>query len=129
MIKTWSRAFAIGLVVLTAIVTLLMAAAWTALPLEHVAITLHGETFSLADLSGSSAVLVFVLAVTAVVLAVLAGLAAAVVGLSVGAIGVAFGLLVTVATLAVVASPFALIVWLIWRALRPRPAPAVVAAP
>jgi hypothetical protein len=129
MIKTLGRVFAIGLVVLTAVVTLLMAAAWTTLPLEHVAITFRGETFSLADLSGSSAVLVFVLAVAAVVLAVLVGLAAAVVGLSVGATGIAFGLLVTVATLAVVASPFALIVWLIWRVLRPRSAPVVVAAP
>ncbi len=125
MIKAWSRALAIGLVVLTAIVTLLMAAAWTTLPLEHVAITLRGETFSLADLNGSNAVLFFVLAVAAVVIAVVAGLAAAVVGLSFGALG----LIVTVATLALVASPFALVIWLAWRGVRPRPAPVVVAGP
>jgi hypothetical protein len=129
MMKTWSRALGISLLVLTAIVTLLMAAAWSTLPLDHTSITLHGETFSLADLSGSSAVLFFVLAVAGVVLAVVAGLAAAIVGLSIGALGVALGLVVTVASLALVASPFALILWLLWRALRPRPAPAVVAGP
>jgi hypothetical protein len=129
MIKTSLRVLGIGLLVLTAIVAALMAAAWATLPLDQISISLHGETFSLADLSGSSAVLFFVLGVAAVVIAVIIGLSAAVVGLTLGALGVAFGLLVTVAVLALVASPFALVIWLVWRAVRPRPAPAVVAAP
>jgi hypothetical protein len=125
MIKALSRALAILLLALIVVVTALMAAAWTMLPLEHTALTLHGETFSLADLQGWSAVLFFILAVAAVVIVLVVALALVVVVLGFGALGIAVGLLVTVAALALVAAPFALVVWAAWQLVRTRPTPVV----
>ena len=125
MTTSWSRALATLLLVVTAIVVLLMAMAWTLLPLDNVALTVHGETFSLADLHGTSAVLFFVAAVAVVLAAIVATVFAVLIGLAFGALGLAIGLLATVASLALVAAPFALIVWLIWRAVRTRPAPVI----
>jgi len=123
MSRPWKRAFGILLLILTLVVTALMVAAWTVLPLDHTSITIDGETFSLADLTGTHAVVFFVVAVAAVVFALVVALAAGAVGLGFGAIGVAFGLIVTLGTLALVASPFAFVVWLVWRLVRTAPAP------
>ena len=127
--KTWIRAVAIALLGLTALVTLLMAFAWTMLPLDTVAVRLHDETFSLADLQGAQAALFFVLAVAAVVLGTLAVLATIAFGLCLAAIGLAIGALATAASLALFIAPFALILWLLWRLLRTPPTARVVAAP
>jgi hypothetical protein len=128
--KTWIRALAIGLLILTAIVTLLMAAAWTVLPLDGVSIRTHRETYSLGDLEGTKAALFFLLAVAAVVIAVIAALAMAVIGICLGALGLVVGLLAAAGSLALVIAPFALIVWGVWRLFRTRPeSPRVVAAP
>jgi hypothetical protein len=128
--KTWIRALAIGLLVLTAIVTVLMAAAWTVLPLDGVSIRTHGQTYSLDDLEGTKAALFFLLAVAAVVIAVIAALAMVAIGLGLGALGLIVGLLATAGSLALVIAPFALIGWGVWRLFRTRPAPPrVVAAP
>ncbi len=62
MIKSLLRASALTLLVLTLVVAVLMATAWSTLPLEGVAVRLHDETFSLADLHGAGAGLFFVLA-------------------------------------------------------------------
>ena len=129
MIKTWMRAVTIALLGLTAFVTVLMALAWTMLPLDGVALRVHGESFSLADLQGTQAVLFFVLAVAAVVIGTLAVLAMIAVGLCLGALGLAVGLLATAGSLALVVAPFALVGWLLWRLLRTRPAAGIVAAP
>jgi hypothetical protein len=129
MIKAWARALAILLFVLTAVVTVLMAMAWTMLPLDGVAVTLHGATFSLADLQGSRKVLFFLMAVVVVVIALLAALAAIVVGLGFGALGMAIGLIATVGSVALVMAPFALVGWLLWRLFRSRPTATVVARP
>lgn len=123
--RSWHRALALLLLVLAVTIAALIAAAWTILPLDNVSVTWHGETFSLADLHGMSAGLFFVVAVGAVVLAFLVVMAAVVVGLGFGAIALALGMLVAVASLALVAAPFALIAWLVWRLLRTRPAPAI----
>ncbi len=122
MIKTVSRLLAILLFVLTIVVAVLLSSAWTLVPLEGVALTLHGQTFSLADLHGAQAILFFVLAVAGVVIAVVAALAMIAVGLAVGALGLALGVLTTIGSLALVAAPFALIGWLLWRLVRERPA-------
>jgi hypothetical protein len=124
-IRSWNRALAMLVLVVAVVIAMLMAAAWTMLPLDNVALTVHGETFSLADLHGTSAVLFFVIAVAAVLFALVATVFAVVVGLCFGAMGLAIGLLATVASLALVAAPFALIVWLVWRIVRARPAPAI----
>ena len=112
MIKTLSRALAIGLLMLTVVVTILMAAAWTTLPL-----------------AGTHAFLFFVGAVAAVAIALVAAFALTVFGLCLGALGIAVGLVATIASLALVVAPFALIGWLLWRLLRGRPAPAIATSP
>ena len=123
--SSWSRAAATLLLVLGLVIAALLAAAWAMLPLEHVALTLDGESFSLADLHGTSAVLFFVAAVAAMMFACVAVMVAVVVGLAFGAIGLAIGLVATIASLALIAAPFILVAWLVWRALRARPAPAI----
>jgi hypothetical protein len=125
MINSWSRVLATTLLVVTLVVALLMATAWSLLPLDNIGLTLHGETFSLADLHGTSAVLFFVVAVAAILIALIATVIAVVVGLAFAALGIAIGLLATVAALTLVAAPFALIVWALWRLVRTRSTPAI----
>jgi hypothetical protein len=122
MIASWTRAAAIALLVLTTLVAVLIAAAWSALPLDRYALHLDGETISLAELNGTRALLVFVGCVAAVVLAIVAALMV-IVGLGVGAVGVAIGLLVTAASVAMVVAPFVLVAWGVWRLVRGRPSP------
>ncbi len=119
--SSWSRAAATLLLVLGLVIAALLAAAWAMLPLEHVALTLDGESFSLADLHGTSAVLFFVAAVAVMMSAFVAVMFAVVVGLGFGAIG----LVATIASLALIAAPFILVAWVVWRALRARPAPLI----
>nr|HET7858138.1 hypothetical protein [Caldimonas sp.] len=95
-----------------------IAALWLALPLDGTTISIDGETFSLANLSGGELALAFVAAVLASLLALAIGALAAVLGLAAGAIGIGLGILAAVAALALVASPFLLIGWLVWRAVR-----------
>jgi len=123
--SSWSRAAATLLLVLTVVVTVLMAAVWTLLPLDNVGLTVHGETFSLSDVHGTAAILFFTLSVAAVIFALVAAMVAVVVGLVFGAIGLAIGLAVTIASLALIAAPFVIVGWLVWRALKARPAPAI----
>jgi len=123
--SSWSRAAAVLLLVFALVIAVLLAAAWAILPVDDIGLTLNGETFSLADLHGTSAVLFFVAAVAAVIFALVAAMVALAVGLCFGALGLAIGLVATIASLTLVAAPFALVAWLVWRALRPRPAPAI----
>ena len=125
MSRPWRRAFGILLLILTLVVAALLVAGWTMLPLDSTAITIDGETFSLADLTGTHAVVFFVVAVAAVVFALVVALAAGAFGLGLGALGLAIGMAVTLGVLTLVASPFLLFVWLLWRALRTRRAPVV----
>jgi hypothetical protein len=129
MMKSWIRVLAIALLVLTLVVAALITMAWFSLPLDGITITVHGQTFSLADLQGPQVAFALAIAVAAVVVAIVAALVMVIVGLVFGALGLAFGLLTAAASLAVVLSPFALIGWLLWRASRARPAPVGAAAP
>ena len=127
MNPSWKRALTLLLLVLSLVVAGLMVAAWTMLPLDQTALTIDGERFSLADLTGTHALVFFVVAVAAVVFALVVALLAGVFGLGLGVIGLAFGLAVTLGALALVASPFILLAWLLWRTVRSRPsAPMVV---
>jgi hypothetical protein len=128
MSPSWKRALGILLLILTLIVAALMATAWALLPLDRTSVTIDGDTFSLADLTSGHALIFFFVAVAVVVFALALALAAGAFGLGLGVIGLAFGLVVTLGTLALVAAPFALVVWLLWRLVRPRPTP-VVARP
>jgi len=125
--KSWVGALAIGLLVLTAIVAVLITLAWFSLPLDGITITVQGRTFSLAELPRPQVAVALTVAVAAVVVAIVVVLVMAVVGIVLGALGLAFGLVTAAASLAVVLSPFALIAWLLWRVFRDRPAP--LAAP
>ena len=107
--------------VLVVVVSALVAALWLALPLVSTTISIDGETFSLANLSGGELALAFVAAVLASLAALAIGALATALGLAAGALGIGLGVLATVAVLAIVSSPFLLLGWLVWRALRRRP--------
>ncbi|MEO8835326.1 MAG: hypothetical protein ABI364_01155 [Caldimonas sp.] len=128
MMKIAWRVTAVLLVLAIVVVAALMTAAWTMLPLDRVALTLHGETFSLADLDGWRAAMFFVAAVALVVLALVVAIGAVAFAIALGALGLAFGLLCSIGSLALAAAPFVLVAWLLWRLVRPRKAQ-VVASP
>jgi hypothetical protein len=123
MSRAWRRAFGILLLILTLVVAALMVTAWTLLPLDRTSISIDGDTFSLADLTGTHTLVFFVIAVAAVVFALVVALACGALGLGLGAIGLAFGIVVTLGSLALVAAPFAFAIWLVWRLVRSSPAP------
>ena len=123
MSRPWRRAAGILLLILALVVAALMVTAWTMLPLDRTSISIDGDTFSLADLTGTHTLVLFVIAVAAVVFALVVALACGALGLGLGALGLAFGIVVTLGTLALVAAPFAFAVWLVWRLVRPSPAP------
>ncbi len=120
------RALAALVLILALVVAGLLVAAWATLPLDRTAITIDGDRFSLADLTGTHTVVFFFIAIAAVVFAVLFALAAGAFGLGLGALGLAFGGLVAVGTLALVAAPFVLLAWLVWRLVRSPPAPRAI---
>ena len=117
------------LVVVAAFVAVLVAVAWAVFPLGRITLAFDGTTYSLADLHGWDAVLVFLAAVAVVVAALVAAFGAVVLALAVGAIGLSVGLLATVASIAIVVGPFVLVGWLLWRVVRRHPPAATVAAP
>jgi len=120
--KAWHRGVTILLVVLTVVVSAVIAIAWFALPLDGVTVTTGGQTYSLAEqMHGPRGVVFFIIAVAAVVVAIVAALSMVVVGLGFGVIGMAFGVLTALASLAIVAAPFVLVGWLLWRFFRERP--------
>ena len=119
--KSWHRAVAIVLLSLTVLVAALVGIAWAALPLDGVTVSVHGQTFALAELHGLRAAVAFCIAVAVVVILIIVALTLAIVSLGFGVIGMVFGLLTAAASLAFVLSPFALIGWLVWRQFRERP--------
>ena len=72
--KSWSRALAIALLVLTLVVAVLITMAWFSLPLDGITVTVDGQTFSLADLHGPQVAVGLCIAVAAVVIAIVAAL-------------------------------------------------------
>jgi hypothetical protein len=121
--KAWHRGVTVLLLLLTVVVSVVMAVAWFALPLDGVTVSMNGQTYSVVDMMhGPRGVVFFVAAVAAAVIAIVAALSMVVVGIGFGAIGLVFGLLTALTSLVLVASPFVLIGWLLWRLLRQRPA-------
>jgi len=127
MNRWWSRA-ATALALLAIFIAALLAVAWFALPLDGTTITIDGETFSLADLSAWQVVATFAFGVAVALAALLVAAVAVLLALVVAVLGIGVGVLATVASLALVASPFLLVGWLVWRAVR-KPRPAATAAP
>ena len=123
MKRVWSILGWMSLV-LVIVVAAIVAALWLALPLVSTTISIDGESFSLANLSGGELALAFVAAVLASLAALAVGALATALGLAAGALGIGIGLLATVAVLALLASPFLVVGWLVWRAARrPRALP------
>jgi len=128
MKRVWSILGWMSLV-LVIVVAAIVAALWLALPLVSTTISIDGESFSLANLSGGELVLAFVAAVLASLAALAVGALATALGLAAGALGIGIGLLATVAVLALLASPFLVVGWLVWRAARrPRALPPTATA-
>jgi len=110
------------MLVLIVVIGAAIAVLWMALPLDAATITIDGERFSLANLSGGELALAFVAAILASLAALAIGALAAVLGIAAGALGIGLGVLAAVSALAIVGSPFLLVGWLVWRAVRRRPA-------
>ena len=110
------------MLVLIVVIGAAIAVLWMALPLDAATITIDGERFSLANLSGGELALAFVAAILASLAALAIGALAALLGVVAGAFGIGLGVLAAVSALAIVASPFILVGWLVWRAVRRRPA-------
>ncbi|HEY2188271.1 MAG TPA: hypothetical protein VGH48_06900, partial [Caldimonas sp.] len=70
MNRWWSRA-ATALLLLTLVIVAALTVAWAMLPLDGTTITVDGETFSLANLSGGQVVAAFVIAIIATIAALL----------------------------------------------------------
>jgi hypothetical protein len=129
MNRWWSRV-AVALLLLAVVVAAVLAVSLYALPLDGTTVTVDGETFSLANVSASQAVAAFAIAVVATVVGLIIAALAIAFALLVAALGIGIGLLATVASLALVASPFLLLGWLVWRAVRaPRRTSPSTAAP
>ena len=115
----WGRMLASTLLLATVVVTGLGVFAWSTLPLDHTTINMDGDIVSLSNLGGWQAMLLvaglFVAALVAVIVVALLLLLA----LASAAIGILVAIGTTLATLVVVASPVLLVLWLLWRALRP----------
>jgi hypothetical protein len=120
MKSVWSIVGWLSLV-LVAVVAATVAVVWLALPLVSTTISIDGESFSLANLGGGELALAFVAAVVASLAALAVGALATALGLAAGALGIGLGILATVAVVAIVSSPFLLVGWLVWRAVRRRP--------
>ena len=110
------------MLVLIVVIGAAIAVLWMALPLDAATITIDGESFSLSNLTGGELALAFVAAVLASLAALAIGALAAVLGIAAGALGIGLGVLAAVSAFTVVASPFLLVGWLVWRAVRRRPA-------
>jgi hypothetical protein len=117
MRRWWSGAAA-ALLLLALVVVAALMVAWAALPLDGTTITVDGETFSLANLSGGQVAAVFAIGIVATIAALLLAALAVIVGLAAAVLGIGVGILATAASLTLVASPLLLIGWLLWRAVR-----------
>ena len=117
----WGRLLVSTLLLATGIVIALGVVGWCTLPLDHTTINMDGDTVSLSDLgAGRTMLLVTALFVAALVAVVVVALVI-VLALCSAAVAVLVALVTVAATLAVVASPALLVVWLLWLALRRRP--------
>ena len=114
----WLSAAATALLLLAIVVTRALAVAWQALPLDGTTITIDGERFSLGSLSGGHAAAAFAIGVVVTMAALVVAAVAIVFAIVVAALGVGLGVVATVASLALVASPFLIVGWLVWRAVR-----------
>ena len=100
------------------------------MPLDGTTITIDGETFSLASLSGWQVAAAFAFGVAVALAALFVAAVAVLLALVVAVLAIGVGVASRPSlALALVASPFLLVGWLGWRAVRkPRPAAATAAA-
>ena len=109
-------------------ITVVLVFLWSLTALDHMAITVDGDTLALSGIGGWHAALLVVALVAVVLVALVLAALALVLVLGLAALGVAFGGLTAIVALALVASPLLLIGWLFWRLVRPAPVPHAAAA-
>jgi hypothetical protein len=126
--SAWGRVAVALLLLILLAVAVVLASLWSLASLDHLAITVDGDTLALSGIGGWHAALLVVALVAAVLLALVAAALAVVLVLGIAALGVAVGGFTTIAALAIAASPLLLIGWLIWRLVRPAPAPRAATA-
>jgi hypothetical protein len=124
----WLIRAALAVLLLAIVVAVALTAAWLSLPLEGTTISVDGDSFSLASLRGDHVVAAFAIALVVALVASIVAAAVLAFTLVVVLLATGVALLVTVASLAIVASPLLFVGWLVWRATRPpRPRAAVAA--
>ncbi|MGZ5276449.1 MAG: hypothetical protein ACXWCU_11055 [Caldimonas sp.] len=124
----WGGTIAILLLLAFAAIVAGLAIGWAALPLEHTTISVDGRTFSLADIDAWDVAPAIAAIGVAVMVALVVGGLAVVFALLAAALSILVALVAVVATLALVASPALLLVWMIWRLARPAAGPRPAAA-
>jgi len=117
----WGRVFAALFLLAVLALVVILAIAWSALPLEHTTITIDGETIALSDIEGWRAAVVLAGAVVAVLFGLVVAALAVVFAVGLAALGVIIAVLAVLVSLALCASPLLLVGWLIWRLVRPAP--------
>ena len=120
---TWGRVLVATLLLATIVVIALGVVGWCTLPLDRTTIDMDGDIVSLSNLHGGQALLLVAGLFVAALLAVIVVALLIVLALGSAAVAVLVALATVLATLALVASPALLVVWLVWRALRPSAAP------
>ena len=124
----WGRLFAnLFLFSLIALVAV-FAIVWSALPLDHATITIDDETIALSGVEGWQAVLVVIGAAAAVLVGLVVAALAMVFAFGAAALGIVVAMVAVLASLAIVASPFLFVGWLIWLIVRPAARPQAAAA-
>jgi hypothetical protein len=116
------------LMLLLFVIAVLLAFLWSLPSLDHMAVTVDGDTLALSGIGGWQAGLLLVALVAAALIALVAAALAIVLALGLAALGVAIGGLTAIVALVLVASPLLLLGWLIWRLLRAAAMPHAAAA-
>lgn len=123
----WGRFLVTAMAAVLVTLIVVLALAWSALPLEQTTITIDGESVALSGLDGWHGAIIIVAGAVAVLLGLVVAVLAVVVALGAAALGVAIALAAVLTVLALVGSPLVFLGWLVWLAVRPARARAIAA--
>ena len=103
---------------------ILAAIAWSVWPLDGTTFAIDRESIALSGLQGWHPLAAVAFGVVAAIVGICIAILAVSFALLCTALGLGLALLAVAGSLGLVAAPFLLIGWLVWRLARPRPAPA-----